>query len=141
NEKACFTLSVRRMPPRRGFLVAAGLERLLEVLEQFHFSQAALESLDSLKLFDADFLQFLSNLRFTCEVEAVPEGTLFFADEPIVAISGPLIEAQLVESLAMNQIGLATLLASKAARSVIAARGRRLVDFGLRRSQGVDAAL
>jgi nicotinate phosphoribosyltransferase len=141
NERACFTLAVRRLPPRRGFLVAGGLERLLEALEQFNFSAAALESLDGLKLFEPEFIQFLSQLRFSCEVEAVPEGTIVFADEPIVAISGPLIEAQLVESLVMNQIGLATLLASKAARSVIAARGRRLVDFGLRRSQGVDASL
>jgi nicotinate phosphoribosyltransferase len=141
NERAYFSLSVRRLPPPRGFLVAAGLERLLEALEQFQFSQAALDSLDSLKLFDTEFLQFLGSLRFTCEVEAVPEGTIFFAGEPIIAISGPLIEAQLVESLVMNQIGLATLLASKAARSVIAACGRRLVDFGLRRSQGIDASL
>jgi nicotinate phosphoribosyltransferase len=141
NERSCFTLSVRQLPQHRGFLVAAGLERLLEALEQFQFSPAALESLDALKLFSAEFLQFLGKLRFTCEVAAVPEGTIFFAAEPIVEINGPLIEAQLVESLVMNQIGLATLIASKAARSVIAARGRRLVDFGLRRSQGVDASL
>jgi nicotinate phosphoribosyltransferase len=141
NDRACFTLSVRRLPPRRGFLVAAGLERLLEALEQFQFGQAALDSLDRLKLFGADFLDFLSNFRFTCEVDAVPEGTILFADEPILEVSGPVIEAQLVESVVMNQVGVATLIASKAARSVIAARGRRLVDFGLRRSQGVDASL
>ncbi|HJU11531.1 MAG TPA: nicotinate phosphoribosyltransferase, partial [Candidatus Binataceae bacterium] len=141
NDQACFTLSVRRLPPRRGFLVAAGLDRMLEALEQFQFSQAALDSLDSLKLFSPDFLHFLTKFRFTCQVDAAPEGTIFFADEPIVEISGPLIEAQLVESLIMNQIGVATLIASKAARSVIAARGRRLVDFGLRRSHGVDASL
>src|SRR5690242_3485974 len=91
NERACFTLSVRRMPPHRGFLVAAGLERLLEALEEFQFCPAALEALDTLQLFSADFLHFLGNLRFTCEVEAVPEGTIFFADEPIVQITGPLI--------------------------------------------------
>jgi nicotinate phosphoribosyltransferase len=141
NERASFALSVRRLAPRRGFLVAAGLERLLEALEQFQFNQSALDSLDSLKLFSAEFLQFLSNLRFTCEIEAVPEGTIFFANEPILEINGPLIEAQIVESLVMNQVGLATLIASKAVRSVIAARGRRLVDFGLRRSQGIDASL
>ena len=141
NDRACFTLSVRRLPPRRGFLVAAGLERILEALEQFQFSQAALDSLDALKLFSPEFLHFLGHLRFTCEVDAVPEGTIFFADEPILEISGPLIEAQIVESLVMNQIGVATLIATKAARAVIAARGRRLVDFGLRRSQGVDAGL
>ncbi len=141
NERACFTLSVRRLPPQRGFLVAAGLERLLEALEQFQFNQPALDTLDALKLFSPEFLQFLGDLRFTCDVDAVPEGTIFFADEPIVEITGPLIEAQIVESLVMNQLGVASLLASKAARAVIAARGRRLVDFGLRRSQGLDASL
>jgi len=141
NERACFTLSVRRLPPHRGFLVAAGLERLLEALEQFRFSQSALDALDALKLFTPEFLQFLGNLRFTCAVDAVFEGTILFAEEPILEISGPLIEAQLVESLVINQIGLATLIASKAARSVIAAGGRRLVDFGLRRSHGIDASL
>jgi nicotinate phosphoribosyltransferase len=141
NEPACFTLSVRRLPPQRGFLVAAGLERTLEALEDFYFSQTAIDSLDALKLFTPEFLHYLSTLRFTCEVDAIPEGTIFFAEEPILQISGPLIEAQIVESLVMNQIGLATLIASKAARSVVAARGRRLVDFGLRRSQGVDASL
>src|SRR5215471_8595970 len=70
NEPACFTLSVRRLPPHRGFLVAAGLERMLEALEEFHFGQAALDSLDSLKLFSADFLGFLSGLRFSCDVDA-----------------------------------------------------------------------
>jgi nicotinate phosphoribosyltransferase len=141
NDRACFTLSVRRMPPRRGFLVAAGLERLLEVLEQFHFSQEAVDSLDSLKLFSPEFLEFLGKLRFTGELFAVPEGTIFFPDEPIMEINGPLIETQLMESLVMNQVGVASLIASKAARSVIASRGRRLVDFGLRRSQGADAGL
>src|ERR1700756_2325232 len=102
NERASFTLSVRRLPPRRGFLVAAGLERVLEALEQFHFSQRALDSLDALKLFSPDFLHFLGNLHFTCEVEVVPEGTIFFADEPILEVNGPLIEGQLVESLVMN---------------------------------------
>jgi nicotinate phosphoribosyltransferase len=141
NERACFTLSVRRLPQRRGFMVAAGLERILEALEQFRFDQAALDALDALKLFSPEFLHYLGELRFSCEVDAVPEGTIFFADEPILEITGPLIEAQIVESLVMNQVGLATLIATKAARSVIAARGRRLVDFGLRRSQGVDASL
>src|SRR5713101_9154674 len=93
NERACFTLSVRRMPPHRGFLVAAGLERLLEALEQFQFRQSALDSLAALKLFSPEFLQFLGNLRFTGEVDAAPEGTIFFAEEPVVEIIGPLIEA------------------------------------------------
>jgi nicotinate phosphoribosyltransferase len=138
---ATFTLSVRRLPPRRGFLVAAGIERFLEALSEFHFEQAALDFLDSLQIFTAEFLAFLGNLRFTGEVRAMPEGTLFFAEEPLVEITAPLIEAQLLETLIINQVGFASLIASKAVRSVIAARGRRLIDFGLRRSHGADAGL
>jgi len=141
NRSACFDLSVRRLPPRRGFLVAAGLERLLEALEQFRFEPAMLDYLASLQLFKKEFLDFLAKLQFTAEVHALPEGTIFFAGEPIIEVRGPLIEAQLIETLAINQIGMASLIASKAARSVIAARGKRLVDFGLRRSQGEAAGL
>jgi len=141
NQSATFSLSVRRLPPRRGFLVAAGLERLLEVIEEFRFDQAAVDYLDSLGVFKAEFLHFLSELRFTGDVSALPEGTIFFANEPLVEVTAPLIEAQILETIAMNQIGVSSLIASKAARSTIAARGRRLIDFGMRRSQGADAAL
>lgn len=141
NDSACFSMSSRRLPPGRGFLVAAGLERLLEVLEDFHFEQSILDYLDSLKLFSADFLAFLAKLRFTGEIFALAEGTIFFQQEPIIEVRAPLIEAQLLETLVINQIGMASLIASKAARSVIAARRRGLVDFGLRRSQGADAGL
>jgi nicotinate phosphoribosyltransferase len=142
NETACFSLSVRRMPARRGFLVAAGVERLLEAIEQFRFEPPIIDYLDSLKLFAPDFLEYLGRLRFTGEVRAMAEGTIFFAGgEPIVEVHGPLIEAQLLETIALNQVGMASLIASKAARCVVAARGRRLVDFGLRRAQGADAGL
>lgn len=141
NQPSCFYMSTRRMPPKRGFLVAAGIERLLETLEEFRFEPAALEYLESLKLFSPDFLAFLSKLRFTGDVHAMPEGTIFFGGEPILEVHAPLIEAQLLETLVINQVGMASLIASKAARCVVAARGRRLVDFGLRRSQGVDAGL
>jgi nicotinate phosphoribosyltransferase len=141
NESACFDLNVRRMPPRRGFLVAAGLERLLEALEHFHFTPDALDYLASLRLFTPEFLDFLSKLRFTGEIYALPEGTIFFGEEPLLEVHAPLIEAQLIETLVINQIGMASLIASKAARCVISAAGRRLVDFGLRRSHGVDAGL
>jgi nicotinate phosphoribosyltransferase len=141
NRPSSFDLSVRRTPPRRGFLVAAGLERLLEALEEFHFGPAAIAYLESLKLFSPEFLAFLGTLRFTGEVHALPEGTIFFAGEPILEVHAPLIEAQLIETLVINQIGTASMIASKAARCVIAARGRRLVDFGLRRSHGADAGL
>lgn len=141
NDSSCFSVSVRRLPVRRGFLVAAGLERLLEALEEFRFEPPALDYLASLKLFSAEFLDYLSKLRFTGDVMAMPEGTIFFAGEPILEVYGPLIEAQILETLTINQIGMASLIATKAVRSVIAAHGRRLIDFGLRRSQGADAGL
>jgi nicotinate phosphoribosyltransferase len=141
NDSACFSMSSRRLPPGRGFLVAAGMERLLEVVEEFRFERPILDYLDSLELFDAKFLGFLSTLRFTGDIHALPEGTIFFAQEPIVEVRAPLIEAQLLETIVINQIGMASLIASKAVRSVIAAGGRALVDFGLRRSQGADAGL
>lgn len=141
NQPACFYLSVRRLPPKRGFLVAAGLDRTLEALEQFRFVPAAIDYLDSLKIFSAEFLSFLGNLRFSGEVHALPEGTICFEQEPILEVRAPLIEAQLLETLLLNQVGTATMCASKAARCVIAARGRRLIDFGLRRSQGADGGL
>ena len=141
NDTATFTLMTRRLPPRRGFLVAAGIDRLIEAIEDFRFDQPALDYLDSLKLFAPDFLVFLGALRFTGDVFALPEGTIFFADEPILEVRAPLIEAQLLETLAINQVGIASLTASKAARCVLAGNGRRQVDFGLRRSHGTDAGL
>src|SRR5271166_3611669 len=141
NEPACFSMSSRKLPAHRGFLLAAGLERLLEALEEFHFEQSILDYLDSLKIFTPDFLAYLRKLRFTGDIVAMAEGTVFFADEPIIEVRGPLIEAQILETLVVNQIGMASLIASKAARSMIAAQGRVLVDFGLRRSQGIDAGL
>ncbi|MGH7950184.1 MAG: nicotinate phosphoribosyltransferase [Candidatus Binataceae bacterium] len=138
---ATFEVATRRMPPNRGYLVAAGLERVLEILEEFRFDEAALAHLESLKLFKAEFLDHLSRLRFTGEVRAMPEGAVFFAGEPVVEIHAPIIEAQLVEPLVLNQIGFASLCAAKAARCFSVAGGRRLVDFGLRRAQGADAAM
>ncbi len=138
---ATFSLFVRRLPPGRGYLVTAGLESALRFLEEFRFSGKALDYLGSLHLFSADFLTFLSNLRFTGEVWGIPEGRLVFAEEPILEVSAPAIEAQLVETFLLNQVHLQTMIASKAARCVTAARGRTLVDFGLRRTQGVDAGL
>jgi nicotinate phosphoribosyltransferase len=141
NDTACFSMFTRRIPPRRGFLVAAGVERLIEALEQFRFAPRILEYLESLRLFTSEFLGFLAELRFSGEVWAMPEGTIFFATEPLLEIRAPLIEAQLVETLVLNQAGLGSLIASKAARSLAVAGGRRLIDFGLRRAQGADAGL
>jgi len=138
---ATFSLFVRRLPSERGFLVAAGLEDVLEYLRGFRFSAAALDYLRSLKRFEPRFLEFLAALRFTGDVRAVREGTVLFADEPLLEITGPMIEAQVVETAVINFCHLQTVQASKAARSVLAARGRTLAEFGLRRSHGTDAGM
>jgi nicotinate phosphoribosyltransferase len=138
---ATFSLFVRKLPARRSYLIAAGLQDVLDYLASFRFSDECLNYLRSLDIFAADFLAFLRDLRFTGSVRAVAEGTLVFGDEPIVEVTAPIIEAQLVETAVLNFNHLQTLLASKASRSVIAAQGRALVDFGLRRTHGLDAGL
>jgi nicotinate phosphoribosyltransferase len=140
-EVAVFSLFVRRLPERRNYLLACGLDDVLAFLEALRFDQAALAYLDSLGCFSDRFLRYLEPLRFTGDVYAVPEGTPVFANEPLVEIEAPIAEAQLVETFVMNQIHLQTVLASKAARIVEAARGRQVVDFGLRRVHGTDAGL
>lgn len=138
---ATFSLFVRTLPAERAFLVAAGLEDVLNYLRDFRFSDEALRYLASLERFDADFLAFLRGLTFTGEVRAVAEGTVVFQDEPLLEVTAPIIEAQLVETAVLNFCHFQTLLASKAARSVLAARGRPVVEFGLRRTHGVDAGM
>ncbi|MBA3893520.1 MAG: nicotinate phosphoribosyltransferase [Gemmatimonadales bacterium] len=140
-ETATFSLFARRLPPSRGFVVAAGLEDALEYLGGLRFTSGALEYLHSLGRFDAAFLDHLVDLRFTGEVRAVAEGTVVFRDEPILEVTGPAIEAQLVETALLNICHLQCVLASKAARVAIAARGRAVAEFGLRRSHGSDAGL
>jgi nicotinate phosphoribosyltransferase len=139
--EATFSLFVRKLPPQRSFLVAAGLQDVLEFLRQFQFSEAAIRYVRSLGGFDPAFLDFLADLRFTGSVRAVPEGTVVFANEPLLEVTAPIIEAQLVETAILNFCHLQTLQASKAVRSVLAARGRPVVDFGLRRTHGIDAGL
>ncbi len=141
HEPATFSLFVRRLPPGRGFLVAAGLEAVLRYLESFEFSEDSLRYLHSLRLFPAGFLHFLADVGFTGTVRAVPEGTVIFEDEPLLEVTAPIIEAQLVETAVMNLCHLETVLASKGARAVLAARGRPVVDFGLRRTHGLDAGM
>jgi nicotinate phosphoribosyltransferase len=139
--RATFSAFVRRLPPGRGFLVAAGLEDVLEYLGSLRFTPEVLHYLRSLGRFEPAFLDHLGGLRFTGDVRAVPEGTVVFADEPLLEITGPLIEAQLVETAVLNLLHVQTVLTSKAARSVIAAGGRALAEFGLRRSHGMDAGM
>ncbi len=140
-EPATFSLFVRRLPLERGFLIAAGLEDALEYLGALRFGPGSIARLAALGRFDADFLEFLAGLRFTGEVRAMPEGTALFADEPLLEVTAPIIEAQLVETALLNLLHLQTVLASKAARVVLAAGGRAVAEFGLRRSHGVDAGL
>ena len=141
NGISVFDLFVRRLPRKRNFLVACGLEHVLHYLETVSFSADAIEYFRSLHRFSEAFLTSLSEFRFTGDVYAVPEGTVVFANEPIVEVVAPLPQAQLIETFLMNQIQLATQAASKAARVVHAARGRSVVDFGVRRMHGADAGI
>ena len=138
---ATFSLFVRNYPTNRGYLVSAGLADVLDFLENFSFDEAAIDYLRSTRLFGADFLDFLKGVRFTGEVWALPEGRLFFTDEPLLEVTAPIIEAQIVETFIINQINLQSLIATKAARCVHAGRGRSVVDFALRRTQGIDAGM
>ena len=137
---ATFSLFFRSYPPHRGYFVAAGLEDILDYLETFHFSEQDLHYLSGLDLFKEDFLQTLAGLRFTGSVRALPEGTIFFPGEPVLELTGPIVEAQIFETYLLNQANLQSILATKASRSVHAAGNKTLVDFGSRRAHGVDAA-
>lgn len=137
---ATFSLYVRPHP-RRGFFLAAGLATVLDQLAAFGFSVDDLAYLDGSSLFTPAFLDYLKDLTFTGDVRAMAEGTLFFPDEPILEVTAPMIQAQLLETYLINTLGLASLLATKAARCVHAAGGRSLIDFSLRRTQGMDAGL
>ena len=140
-EPATFSLFVRAYPHNRGYFIAAGLKDVLDFLEGLSFDREAIDYLHSTGMFAADFLDYLKALRFTGEVWAVPEGRLFFKDEPILEITAPMIEAQIVETFVINQINLQSLIATKAARCVHAAGGRAVVDFSLRRAHGIDAGI
>lgn len=141
SDTAVFELFVRRLPKTRRFLLAAGIEQVVDYLEQLRFHDEDLEFLASLKKFSAPFLDYLGSVRFTGALHAMPEGTPFFADEPILRVTAPILEAQLLESRVLNIVHFQTTIASKAARCVIAARGRQLVDFGMRRAHEASAGL
>ena len=141
NPPATFSLFVRGYPRGRSYYVAAGLEDSLDELAALRFSTDEMDYLKETGLFSSEFLAYLRSFRFTGTVLALPEGTIFFADEPVLEITAPLIEAQLVETFLLNTIGFQSLIASKAARCVHAAVGRPLIDFSLRRTQGHDAGM
>jgi len=141
SDSAVFELFVRSLPRSRRFLVAAGLAQALEYLEELRFAPEELEFLSGTRLFSGEFLEHLRTLRFSGSVHALPEGTPFFAQEPILRVTAPLLEAQLVESRILNIVHFQTVVASKAARCTLAAGERQLVDFGLRRAHEADAGL
>ncbi len=138
---ATFDLFVRNLPPERRFLVACGLEQALDYLENLHFDDDAIDYLRSLELFDEDFLTHLGALRFTGDVSGIPEGEIAFAREPLVRVTAPLIEAQIVETFLLNCITYQTMVASKSARVSLACADRTFIDFSPRRDHGADAAL
>jgi nicotinate phosphoribosyltransferase len=138
---ATFSLFTRTYPPNRAYFVSAGLEDVLDYLANLNFSGRAIDYLRATEIFTDDFLEYLRNIRFTGSVRAIPEGQLYFTDEPAVEITAPLIEAQLAETFIINQVNLQSILATKAARCVWAAKGRGIADFASRRTQGTDAAL
>jgi nicotinate phosphoribosyltransferase len=140
-ETAVFEFFVRKLPPGRGFFVAAGLEQVLQYLESLSFSVQELDYLASCGRFSREFVDYLAGMRFTGDVHAMPEGTVFFPDEPILRMTAPMPQAQLAETRIINLLHFETLIASKAARCVLAAPDKLLVDFGLRRAHGAEAGL
>jgi nicotinate phosphoribosyltransferase len=147
NEPAVFELFARRLPPRRDWLLAAGLGPTLALIRELRFGERELEYLRSLDMFAEEFLEYLASFSFSGDVDAIPEGTVCFANEPLLRVTAPLIEAQLLETLLLNQINFQTMIATKAARVALAAGagdpggGDRVIDFSPRRDHGTDAAM
>lgn len=138
---AVFEFFVRKLPPQRGFFMAAGLEQVLDFLERLRFTEWELDWVAKSGRFSRSFVEYLERLRFTGDVDAMPEGTIFFPDEPIIRVTAPLPQAQLIETRLINLLHFQTLVASKAARSVLVIPDKPLIDFGLRRAHGAEAGL
>jgi nicotinate phosphoribosyltransferase len=145
--EAVFHLFFRRPPFAGGYAVAAGLAPVLEFMQSFHFDASDLDYLATLTgnnsepLFERGFLDYLSKLRLTCDLDAMPEGTVAFGQEPILRVQGPIIQCQLLETALLNIINFQTLIATKASRICLAAQGEPVIEFGLRRAQGIDGSL
>jgi len=140
-DTAVFELFARKLPPGRNFFLFAGLEQALAFVERLRFSEVELKWVEASGLFDRDFVRRLESFRFTGDIHAMPEGSVFFPDEPVLRVTAPMPEAQLLETRVLNLVHFETVIASKAARSVLAARGKKLIDFGLRRAHGAEAGL
>src|SRR5690554_2938265 len=147
NQRAVFHLFFRENPFKGGYTLACGLEQAVDFLMNFHFSQEDLQYLSELKghdhkpIFEEGFLNHLAEMKFTCDVEAIPEGTVVFPHEPLIRVTGPIIQCQLIESALLTIINFQSLIATKSARINDAAKGDPVMEFGLRRAQGVDGAL
>jgi len=139
-DPASFDLFIRKLPPNRSYLLFAGLEQVLRFIERMKFTEEHIRFLKS-QGFKEDFLDYFRNFRFTGDVWAVPEGTVVFPNETLIRVTAPIIEAQLIETFALNTVNLQTTIATKASRVVYAAKGKPVIEFGLRREHGVDAGM
>lgn len=139
--RAVFDVFFRKVPDKGGLVVAAGLQQIVEQLQNFNFSADDLEYFRSLKLWGEDFLQFLANFKLDCQISAVPEGMPVFPREPLITVSGPIAQAQLLETLILNIFNHQSLIATKSRRMTQAAQGKPIMEFGARRAQGPDSAL
>lgn len=147
HDEGVFHLFFRKLPFQGGFAVASGLESIIDYLQNWRFNSSDLDYLASLTsengepLFEEAFLHFLRDLKFSCDIDAVPEGDLVFPYEPLIRVQGPLIQAQLLETPLLTLTNFATLIATKAARICLAAGNDPVLEFGLRRAQGIDGAM
>ena len=141
NETVVFDAFYRKNPSGNAFAICCGLEQVIEYIKNLHFEKEDIEYLRGTKLFEEDFLEYLSNFRFTGDIYAIPEGTVVFPREPLVKVVAPIMEAQLVETAILNIVNHQSLIATKAQRVVYAAQGDGIMEFGLRRAQGPDAGI
>src|ERR1051325_2195318 len=147
DQEAVFHLFFREQPFRGGFTICCGLADVLDYLRRFRFEKSDLDYVRGLKgndgrrIFDPAFLKYLGNLKLRLDVDAIPEGTVVFPQEPLVRVRGSILQAQLIETALLNLVNFQSLIATKAARICLATQGDPVVDFGLRRAQGIDGAL
>ena len=141
NETVIFDAFYRTNPDGNGFAIAAGLEQVVEYIENLHFDKEDIDYLRTTGLFGEDFLEYLADFKFTGDIYAIPEGTVVFPREPLVKVIAPIMQAQLVETAILNIINHQSLIATKTSRIVHAARGDGVMEFGLRRAQGPDAGI
>lgn len=141
DQKVVFDLFFRQLPPGSGYAITAGLEQAVEYLQNLRFSQEDLKYLTDLNLFSRDFIEFLRGFRFTGDLWAIPEGTPVFPQEPLLRVCAPIVEAQIVETALLNMVNFQTLIATKACRVNLAAKGDPVMEFGLRRAHGPDAGV